>query len=360
MVSDGEQDVTGASAQVHSARDAAIAWAASVSQDLLQCLQAPSRLQLDYSVCLTMYLVQTTGKAPNAYFTYVPQSSTSKEPPDACKVYTGLNASASFGAPLQKQMNDCIMSAEQSNVVDCRLSPILWSSSSSPVAKLHGTVPSHDTQHKQQVYYDTIVNDVQTAFNEMWSKFNTEAPKVEAILFSADGDFIHDLLDCVFMGPYSRVEMLPCDAGGLTDCPYYSRDPNSGMSRNFTSCGTEELEGDDDLPFTCGSPARRALIKYFYRNYSHLLDGNSGLQQNVTELMRKRLKELEANYTNTSSYGCYDPSTGSCRPEACSAANGFTPCTDLRLEMSSMDMTKMLMTMLMESLQNYYQTALQA
>ena len=43
-------------------------------------------------------------------------------------------------------------------------------------------------------------------------------------LFSADGDFIHDFFYCVFLGPYTRVDMLPCDLNGrLPNCPFYAR-----------------------------------------------------------------------------------------------------------------------------------------
>ena len=114
------------------------------------------------------------------------------------------------------------------------------------------------------------------------------------------------------------------------ECPFYARDEEGGLSRDFTPCyGDAVMHGDHALPYTCGSQARRSVIKYFYRNYSSMLGSgvHSTLSRNVSDLIRRTIEALFLNYTSPNSRGCLNATTGVCSLEACSYdSNGFAPC----------------------------------
>ena len=116
---------------------------------------------------------------------------------------------------------------------------------------------------------------------------------------------------------------------GVLDCPFYARDELGGVSRNFTACfGDDVMHGDHLPPYTCGSQSRRALIKYFYRDYSKSI-GTARLSAKVSALVRAAVDARFRNYTAAASRGCLDASTGRCSLAACAlATNGFAPCMD--------------------------------
>jgi hypothetical protein len=151
------------------------------------------------------------------------------------------------------------------------------------------------------------IANLQRAYAE-FNKTMSAASAMDIALFSADGDFIHEYFDCVFMGPYSRVDILPCDAEGVLECPFYARDP-TGETRNFTPCfGDDAMRGDHRLPFTCGSDARRAIIKYFFREYYTPIKSN-----NLSRVINEKVLKPEASCRVLKPEAC-------CRvlkPEAC-------------------------------------------
>jgi hypothetical protein len=164
------------------------------------------------------------------------------------------------GTLLRKVMEGCL------DGESCDLSPLgKLQPQKIAAASVHGIVPP--SHRELRGIYDAPVAKLQRAYDEF--RRNSGMPKMEVALFSADGDFIHEFFDCMFMGPYSRVDFMSCDIEGVLDCPFYARDELGGASRNFTACfGDEVMQGDHQLPFTCGSQARRAIIKYFFRKYT--------------------------------------------------------------------------------------------
>ena len=103
---------------------AAIAWASEVSPDFLSCLQQPSLLQLDYSSCMRLFFSQRANQTPNAYFVYEPATSFT-EPPDACLVFSGLQAAALPGSTLQTLMTNCLMQEGIGEPAACDLNPLV-------------------------------------------------------------------------------------------------------------------------------------------------------------------------------------------------------------------------------------------
>ena len=112
---------------------AAIAWAGAISPELLDCLQDPALLQVDYSTCMRTFFSATRGQTPSAYFLYQPQQTNVTnggaalpEPPDACLVFSGLRAAASPGSPLADLMRDCSVEEEVGqNPTACNLNPLV-------------------------------------------------------------------------------------------------------------------------------------------------------------------------------------------------------------------------------------------
>jgi hypothetical protein len=223
---------SGLSDLVVAQRSSAREWAFKHSPDLLACLASPARFNLDYSTCLTLYLNLTTQRLPNAYFLYSPSFTpvtNTSEPPDACLVFSGLNASASSTGGVTKRvqtvLQECMLDSSQGKPSLCPFNPSIWSARSpanTPVAKLFGTTSADTSVIRGR--YTTLQDQMHKAFLEFNRTFRSTAQRMKIELFSADGDFIHDFFDCVFLGPYTRVDMLPCDLNGrLPNCPFYAR-----------------------------------------------------------------------------------------------------------------------------------------
>lgn len=338
------------------ARVAAITWASGLSVDLLECLRDPTRLRSDYGPCQTLFFSLVRRQTPSAYYLYATASDTAAEPPDACRVFSGLAAASREGSALKTLMRACELQEDPNHVAACDLNPLVRSAATpqkSAVAAIHGTTPPEalasreqqaarlyaDSEAKLTAAYTRFVRDFSTSSS---STEEGDSKRIETMLFSADGDALHQYFDCLFLGPYTRVDLRACDAEGVLDCPFYARDEAGGLSRAFTPCfGDKVMHGDHALPYTCGSAARRSVIKYFYRNYSKALRGGM-LAQNLTSLVRTTIDALYRNYTQPYSRGCMDPDTGTCRLEACALmVNGYAPCmtTEYQLPSTLMERT---------------------
>lgn len=90
---------------------------------------------------------------------------------------------------------------------------------------------------------------------------------LEVFLFSGEGDSIHQIFDCMVMGPFSRVDFWDRGAGKDLGVPFWARDSSGeGIDRTLDlPCFGDKLKGDYTPPFTCGSNTRRSIIKYFVR-----------------------------------------------------------------------------------------------
>ena len=351
-------------------RQRAMAWAAALSPNLLACLQDSARLRQDYSACQRLFFslstTTTTSATPASYYLYVqqPPQQQSDEPPDACRVFTGLAGAAANGSALKALMGNCIMSPT-SDVSACDLNPFVWSATAPQklgVAAVHGTLPqgTRDQLAEQaDALYAAQTEKLLAAYRQFSATFASDAAHLDLAVFSADGDLLHEFFDCLFLGPYNRVDLRACDAEGVLDCPFYARDERGGLSRNFTACyGDDVMHGDHRLPYTCGSEARRALIKYYYRNVSTMMSGRT-LRQNMTALLLRSVQAVVANYTNPLSRGCLDASTGKCSAAACSEnTNGFAPCLSTTYEIPGADVAQFLFNdVLLGELRDYFDAA---
>ena len=145
----------------------------------------------------------------DAHFTYEPAPSTAFKYIDACRVYTGAaEAHSPSGA---------------SNI------PYMWSARSEnkvPVATLHRVfeIDSRRIGDAESQLRD-IVEDIRTVFR----KISPERLEVDlkASAFSVEGDQMHQLVDCIVIGPYAAAAVPP--SAGPDTSMYYRSNPDSRL-----------------------------------------------------------------------------------------------------------------------------------
>lgn len=193
----------------------------------------------------------------------------------------------------------------------CRLNPSVWdvvSSNDVPVAEPH--VVYLNDSHKRQViqrYYENAQSLVKTAVLESLSVWGNESnADVDVEFFSTEGDAIHQILDCIYLGPYSKVDYWPVPAYDENEenllGPSWWRDENQGASR---SMNPDTCVSSDTMPFTCGSPSRKGLIRFFVKNIlSHQRGGNANTTL-IQRVIKKQLQDIYEDWSNTSLFACF-------------------------------------------------------
>lgn len=225
---------------------------------------------------------------------------------DACLVFSGPASNQAFSDERRRPFQNCLAGYE--NQSGCDLSGFVWSPASSnevPVAARH-VVRSGDGEFLRDAIERRMASASAKVMQRLLALRNFTGDNLQAALFSAEGDVVHQLMDCVFLGPYARMDYWPtprCDEGERDDClvgPYWARDDNRGKSRrmDLDSCVSSET-----LPFTCGSPTRKAMIKDFVRQYLEVGSGGAGL---VTGLIQQWLAEQEQVWWNPLSFYCHN------------------------------------------------------
>lgn len=269
--------------------------------DLGQCLQDSNEAGSSNSYCLDGFL-NRSNIAKIDYFEYTkttPQSINI----DACQSFTGpakLDSGESF--------RNCLDNYNNTNI--CKLPGILWSGRSQnkvPVANVHATSITDTVEQSVAVQnaYTSIRSSVMQALDALkdW-----DASNINVDIFSAEGDLLHQFFDCLMMGALAHTDIWPTPDSRK---PVWSRQSDNSDSRAFElPCSGDQLKGrdgvaDNNSPFTCGSYARRAAIKYFVRS-------RQGTQTNANKaLVTKAVQELIGNLTmlwsNTNNYMCQCP-----------------------------------------------------
>jgi hypothetical protein len=252
--------------------------------------------------CLEDFLLNT-GTAAEAYWAYERQpSAAGPEFTDGCLVFSG---------PAMQQNLSAFKACVDGETSGCTLPAHLWTPRSSndvPLAAQHRVV-SHGVSRDglvQRLYaeaHDTVMRAIADSL-AVWSR--ADNPAVNAEFFSVEGDVLHQTMDCMFMGPYSRVDYWPtpkCLPG--EEClrgPFWSRDEQEGRARAVDP-GT--CSAQPTLPYTCGSAGRRSLMRYLVL---HLLP-NGGTQanqngSNIGQILRATLAEMADVWGDTGRYGC--------------------------------------------------------
>ena len=299
---------------------------AGVALNISQCLSAgDSSSGSLVQRCHEEYLLDA-GVSSEAYWQYerlATERAGRPENTDACLVFSGP---ADKGLPV---FEACVDGMERAG--GCTLPAHLWSPLSDndvPLATQH-RVLSHGIHRDGlvQALYAQARAEVMDAIQASLAAWNSSAgnPEVNAEFFSAEGDVLHQTMDCMFMGPYSRVDYWPipaCSEG--EEClrgPFWSRDEDEGGQRHVdpSTCAAPS-----SLPYTCGSAGRRSLMRYLVLQ---LLPGGSGLPNqnvsNVGAIVRATLQHLAGLWGDTAKFGC-GCADGSASPVCC-ATNLSSP-----------------------------------
>ena len=298
------------------------------------CLNQANKNGWSNQGCLTDVFLK--GVDPKDYFVYtnitdaVPKSSQV----DACLTFSGPAANPDPRIALP--FTACLESF--ANRSGCDIPHVVWSGRSTnkvPVSSAHTLLMSAENRLK---YATGEIAAIQAGVLAMLTKIEKDftGDGIVITLFSAEGDSLHQCADCYMQGPMSEMVFTPGPDG--VEKLRWSR-ASGGASREFTlPCSGEELTmrngiRDTKSPFTCGTPARRSILKNYLRTYL----GGGGNNSAAKAMVLKAVKELinrtriawsnDANYRCTCANGttgwdcCLDQSN--CATEACLCPEGF-------------------------------------
>lgn len=249
------------------------------------------------------------------YFSYAKQSSPTGEI-DACRAFTGpatyaepLSERAQFRSCLEEGTGDYAVNPGEEELQQCQIPTIAWRGTRSTrvdVAVLHRRLDSSEAERVEiaKRMHVEALDGVREFISQVES--DSHLNSIEVDLFSAEGDILHQMIDCVFLGPHSAVNMLPMDLQGSLPSLNYYRDNQTGATRLFDlPCSGDKLGGDARPPFTCGSPARRGVIKYYVRD---ILAGTANSHKaKVQQLIKDFIEKLSTRWNNVSNYFCPPP-----------------------------------------------------
>ena len=278
---------------------------------------------------------------------------------DACLVFSG---------PADQNLTrfaDCVDGGADGQ---CRLAGHAWtplSENQVPVAAQHRVLSRglHAEGLVQRLYTEAQRKVLEAVDASLLLQQGGSA-HLDIEIFSVEGDVLHQTMDCIFMGPYSRVDYWPIPAcvEGEEEClvgPYWSRDEGAGAERGVDPEGCPTLPS---LPYTCGSPSRKALMRYLVKN---VLTAKQGVSTNgsssssvIHETVVKTLEEIRSNWNDTSVFGCPCGNTSAFSPACCQGDESSLLPPSLAKTYIPIDSQKVLNAMA-DDLGSMYYTALE-
>ena len=215
------------------------------SDPVADCLIQMNSLGLPNTQCLSDYLRTLPDNDKNVYFVY------EKNPVggsvltvDACIVFTG--PAQHSNVVIANQFLPCV--AQYSPVEEptcssilpgapldtCQIPPMVWSGGSKnnvPVAEMHAVadVTVADREELARKYFREAQLQVLCALEKMTDYTNTN---LEVVLFSGEGDSLHQMFDCMVQGPYARLDFWSRGSTSVLPVPNWARDTGGqGLSR---------------------------------------------------------------------------------------------------------------------------------
>ena len=225
---------------------------------------------------------------------------------DGCLVFSGP---ASNEDPLiNEEFRKCSNDYEDTG---CKIPHMVWSTGSKnrvPVATLH-TVEEIDNNGRYNKALAKFEEARKIAIDALVKLEEFVDSNLEIVLFSGEGDSLHQTMDCVMQGPYAKVDFWASGSERELPVPFWARDAGGlGLTREMDlPCIGEKLNKDFVPPFTCGSETRRSIIKYFVRDFINRGDNNQkNLNSNTLteELIRERIALLKAAWIDSAKYRC--------------------------------------------------------
>ena len=242
-----------------------------LDSETLACLTRANGLALASHDCADGFYRRSAFGSTAAFFQYQHSSSTAFPDRDACEVFSGRVQQPTAGA---------------------RYSPILWRSSSGnkvPLAKLH-SIDIGDRELRMQHAQSELNTIVQESIEFFAvNPFDAqEAGELKIEYSSWEGDSLHQMVDCVILGPYAAADMqssfrLP--SGARLPVAQYHR--GSATSRAFPA--TDE---------TGGSEVRRGLMQ---RAFEHV---QNEYQQNVAPIIQETYQRIKIKFRDVRNMYC--------------------------------------------------------
>jgi hypothetical protein len=281
------------------------------------CLVTANDNGLSNTGCLQDYLM-SVGISKSLYFGYEKNTAV-VHTIDACIVFTGPAGHSNTN--IQRLFQPCVDTHVYKDITDntacldvghdavvdmCQIPPMIWSGGSKnnvPVATYH-FVAETVSQNKKVLarkYFNEAKTKALCALGALEDYVNNE---LDVVLFSAEGDSLHQMFDCMVQGPYARMDLWGRGPGKKLSVPYWARDDGGiGASRTLDlPCGNLKLGGDMRPPFTCGGSTRKAIIKYFVRD--HINKNAEGVSL-VVQLVRKQIAKLKKAWnTDIEEFAC--------------------------------------------------------
>ena len=304
------------------------------SMGVQACLRLQAAAGASNSACLDQFLAYR-GIDYYLYWAYerLLDATVRAQRVDACLTFSGP---AAAGFPV---FQNCV---DDETLSVCTLAGHAWSPTSNntvPIGQSHAVLYSgRQADSLIMRLYTQAHATLQAAVDAAIAHWTTNQLNVNARFFSAEGDVIHQIMDCIFMGPYARVDYWPmpaCQAG--EECltgPYWSRDTAGGQSRSVDPYTCLNV---NSLPYTCGSPGRQSLIRYFVNTYLSDANANTSVfQQSVLA----QLREIKATWPapNYTTYGCVC-ADGNQSHTCCAAAAGPSPFFPPNLRVNTKDLS---------------------
>lgn len=128
----------------------------------------------------------------------------------------------------------------------CLIPHMVWSSNSRnkvPVATLH-TVEEVNAEDREEAA-NKLFEEARTMAMTVLTKLeNFKDPNLEVFLFSGEGDALHQIFDCIIMGPMARVNFWDRGVAKDLEVPFWSRDASDGNDRSMDlPCFGAKLKG---------------------------------------------------------------------------------------------------------------------
>ena len=275
----------------------------SLSSSLISCMALALYDEQSNDICLQDFLTRRDIRR-QVYFQYRDTASgeTGSENIAACQVFTGpaKNSNENMAAKFKA----CTGTSSEM----CDMPPIVWAGRSEnrvPVASQHAMASINYDQvfaTAEKMHAETMA----TVANALEEIKNWDADHLELSLFTSEGDSLHQLFDALILGPYGRANMWPNNNMQSLPTSAWFRDTKNGQTREFElPCMGEALRNQTSSPFTCGSAARRGVIRYFVN------DVFSGVQKDtLRKAVKSAVDALRVSLTetwishSTEVYGC--------------------------------------------------------
>lgn len=210
---------------------------------------------------------------------------------------------------------------EQSlNIYGLSFPGFLWAGSSTnhaPLAKLHEEILSKEERIRiAEVNLQALIdNEINPALNSLTSSnlIQDLSKHLNVDAFSTEGDELHQLLDCFFMGPFSNADFqskLHTQAEEDISVPQYHR--GNPTSRAFMPLNTENPD-EPRMSRTGGSQLRRDAVQFVF---DHI---NERAEDLIARQAAVNLESLKGLWTDKNNFYC-KCQTGISSLECCDSA----------------------------------------